>query len=184
MRADVVGSFISVILLVTTVILIARLRQLKAVYVCDFQRGLRFSGERFTVLPPGLYFSKPGNNPITVVDMRPHQFIMERQLCKDALRSNCVMSLGGELQVCNPQLAVTALKDLVNDSLAIVQETLALEVSRSILETNSEGKANLVSALTSEFNIKLQSRGVELRKLDITELWVQSSTQGISTAAN
>lgn len=183
MRADVLGSLISVSVLVVTVIVIARLRQLKTVYVCDFQRGVGFSGGRFTVLPPGLHFSKPGNN-LALVDMRPHQFILERQFCKDALLSKCVVSLSGELQVCDAQLAVVELKNPVNDSLTVIQETLAPEISRSIVETTPEGRVNLAAALTSEFNTKLQSRGVELRKLDITELWAQPSTQGISTAAN
>src|SRR5690242_16436158 len=105
MQGDVFGALLSVACLVITVIITVRMRRMKAVHIFEYQAGVRFHGERCSILPPGVYFTAPSSDPITVVDMRPRQFIVERQLFKDALLSSFVVSVGGEFQVCDAQLA-------------------------------------------------------------------------------
>jgi len=184
MRAEIFGTVFSLVCLVATVIFTIRMRQKKAVHIFDYQAGVRFNGASCSILPPGVHFTNASSDPITVVDMRPHQFIFERQLYKDALLSSFVISLGGELQVCDAQLAVTTLKNLVDDSLVLIQEGLRLAASHSIVDSGDEGRAKLASSFTSELNDDLRTKGVEVREIEITELWIQQVRHSIPTTTN
>lgn len=184
MQGNIFGVVFSLVCLAATVIFTVRMRQKKAVHIYDYQTGVRFNGARCSILPPGVHFSNASSDPITVVDMRPHQFIIERQLYKDALLSSFVISLGGKLQVCDAQLAVTTLKNFVDDSLVIIQEGLRLAASHSIVDSGDEGRAKLASSFTSELNDELQTRGAEVQEIEITELWIQQVKHGIPTTTN
>jgi hypothetical protein len=168
-------SAITGISVIISAIFWLRLRQTKLVYVTDFQVGLRFLGSgSCRVLPPGGYRSKAQQNLITVVDKRPYLFAVERQMLQDALRSNAVISIAGEIVVVDPELSVTAMKNLEDDSLLIIRENLRLTIAHSIVDASSEGRAHLATNLLAELNRALQSSGVKVQNIEITELWAES----------
>lgn len=162
-----------------------RLRRTRSVYIADYQAGLRFrEGQTCTILPPGSYRSSAASHPITVVDLRPYPFVIERQPFQDVLLANAVISVGGELVVRDPELAITSFKNLIDDPLAIVRENLRPAASRSIADPSVEGRAKLTAAIASELNRELAPRGVEVRNLEITELWAQLMKHSIPAEAN
>jgi SPFH domain / Band 7 family len=179
------GQVFIIVFLIAAMIVSFRLRRLKAVYILDYQAGVRFrDGSSGTVLPPGNHRSSTGQDPITVIDLRPHQFILERLMFRDVLQANSVISVGGEIVACDPQLAVSTLKNLVNDSLTIIRESLRHTASQSMVDPSDEGRARLVEAVTAELNRELKSRGVEVRNLEVTELWAQPVKHAIPSEAN
>src|SRR5579872_4794872 len=102
-----------------------RLRKAKRIFVPDYQRGVRFiRGSFANVLGPGSYQPFMSKEQITVVDMRPQPIFLERVTYRDALQNESFMSIGAELQVSDPHLAATLLKDQINGSLPIVRDAL------------------------------------------------------------
>lgn len=184
MPAEIVGAVLSFVCLIATAIFTFRMRRMKPTYLFDYQAGLRFDGARCSILSPGHHLSSASSSAITVVDLRPHQFILESQVCKDAMYANCVISLGGEILVSDGQRVVIALKNIVEDSLAIVRETARSVVSHTILEPGPAGRASLTKMLTEEMNRELSPRGVEIRNLEITELWAQPLKYDMPTTTN
>jgi hypothetical protein len=173
MRHEMFGALFTIACIAVTVIVTARLRQRKLVFITDFQKGLRFrNGTGCTILPAGRYLVRESHDQITVVDMRPRQFIFERMPYRDALLVNFLMSVGGEILISDPQLAVTTLKELENDSRNIVREGLRLAASRAIIDADYEGRQKLAANITSSLNVAILSNGLEVRNLEITELWV------------
>jgi SPFH domain / Band 7 family len=171
--------------LIAAMIISIRMRRSKPVYIVDFQAGVRFrDGSSTTVLPPGNRRSSTGQHPITVIDLRPHQFVLERLMFRDVLQANSVISVGGEVVVCDPQLAVSKLKNLMNDSMTIVREGLRRTAAQSMVDPSDEGRARLAEAVTADLNRELKSRGVEVRNLEITELWAQPVKHVIPSEAN
>jgi len=167
------------------VFLAAYIRRTKVVHVTDFQTGLRFKkGESYELLPQGSYRTSTGRAPITVVDMRPRQFIIERIIFQDALLANSVISIGAELLVSDPEVANNKLKNLFDDSLVIVREHLCPAATRSVIDPSPKGKEKLATTITSEINSALQSSGMMIRNLEITELWVQHPELTAQTTAN
>jgi hypothetical protein len=182
MQTEILGSVGSFICFIAMVIFTVRMRRAKATYVYDYQAALRFDGKRCKLLTPGLHRTS-GSTP-TLVDLRPQQFILESQLCKDALFANCVISLGGELRVCDAEAAVIAFKNILEDSLTLVRGTVRSAISHRVVESGPAGRADLAHTLTEEFNRELRTRGVEVQNLEITELWAQKVAYTIPATAN
>jgi hypothetical protein len=175
MTADILVQFIFFVCLVTMVVFGIRLRRSKLLYIVDYQVGLRPRSDGSSeLLQPGAYRSSAGGTPISIVDLRPRQFILERLVFQDMLRASGVISVGGELVIRDPQLAVTAFKNLVEDSLPIVRERLLHVVPRSIIDPSVDGRAKMAASVTADLNRELQSRGVAIEHLEITELWIQA----------
>jgi hypothetical protein len=162
-----------------------RLRRTKLVYITDFQVGIRFYGsDSCKILPPGGYRSSAQHNPITVVDMRPYPFVLERLMLQDVLHSNTVISIGGEIVVRDPRLAVTTLKNLVDDTLLVIRENLRVTISHLIIATSSEERDNLTASIADELDRELQSRGVRVQNIEITELWAWQMRHAIPAGTN
>jgi hypothetical protein len=185
MHSEALIGIASMSCFLIAIITAAYMQRTKIVHILDYQVGLRFRrGETYRELPPGCYRTGPGLSPITVVDMRPRQFLLERLTYKDALLSPSVISVAGELIIANPQTATNAMKDVVADSLSIVRERLCLAASHLIVDPTSEGKGKLGAAITSEINLVLQSSGVMIRNLEITELWAPPMKYAVASEAN
>jgi|SRR5579863_9554189 len=185
MQAESLWNAITALFFVGVFVTMFYLRRTKAVQVMDFQTGLRFrKGESYTSLPPGSYRTGPGLGPISVVDLRPHQFIVERVNFRDAVLANAIISVGGEIVVSDPQAAMNTFKNLVEDSVAIVREGLGLAASHAIVDPSQEGKEKLAAMITSEINRELQTRGVMIRNLEITELWARPLQNFVPTVSN
>lgn len=166
-------------------IFMIRLRRSKLTYIADYQIGLRYlSDASCKVLPPGAYRTGANGPPITVVDKRPRQFLIERLEFQDRLQENCVISLGGELTIGNAELAVNSFKNLIEDALPVVRERLRSAVLNSIIDNSVEGRARMANTITADLNRDLQVRGVELQNIEITELWIQPLTHPASAHAN
>jgi hypothetical protein len=164
---------------------VIRLRRTKSVYVADFQAGLRFRGGRgCTILRPGSYRSSRSSDPITLVDLRPYPFLVERLMFKDALRTHAVISVAGDFTVRNPELAFTSFKNLFDDSLSVIRQNLLPAASRLIADPSADGLAKMTVAITSELNRELNTRGVEIQSLEITELYVRPLIETVPAAAN
>jgi hypothetical protein len=170
---------------IAAMIVTIRMRRSKPIYIVDYQAGVRFQdGSTGTILPPGNHRSSAGQHPITVIDLRPHQFILERLPFRDVLQANSVISIGGEIVVIDPPLAVSTLKNLVNDSLTIIRESLRQSASQSMADPSDEGRARFVEAATVELDRELKSRGVEVKNLEVTEIWTQPVKHPIPSEAN
>ena len=165
--------------------LTVRLRPPKSIYIPDYQKGVRFRNGVFCgLLGPGNRRFNPGRDTIAVVDMRPHPFVIERVMYQDALLSKSVISVGGIFFVRDPLLAITRLKDIVNDSLSIIRDVLRLATSRAIADPSSEGRLKMAATIKSEINREIESRGVQVAELEITELWAQPVKQTTPSGAN
>lgn len=178
------GAF-SIVCFLVAVLTAVYLRGTKILQITDYQVGLRFrKGDTYTVLSPGCYRTGAGLSPITVVDLRPRQFILERITFQDALRAPSIISVGGELMIGDPQTAINSLKNLLDDSLPIIRDQLGPAVSRSVVSATDESRKVLARAITSEINRALQPFGVLIRNLEITELWTKPVKYAISSEAN
>jgi hypothetical protein len=185
MTAGIFVQIVFFICLATAVVFAVRLRQSKLHYIADYQVGLRPKSDGSSAtLPPGVYRSRAAGTPITVVDMRPRQFILERLAFHDIVQANSVISVGGELVIRDPQHAVNAFKNLVEDSLTIIRERLLHTVSRYIVDPSIEGRAKIAATIITELDPELESRGVGIEHFEITELWVQAVKHNISPDAN
>ena len=154
------------------------MRLTKTVYITDYQAGVRFRHGIFNkVLGPGFYRTHSGNAPITVVDMRPHQFLFERLTYQDTLQSDSLISIAGSVIVSDPHLAVTSFKDLATDPITVAKDELRVAVARTIADPSDQGRSSIASSVTTELNRELRKRGVEVRDLEVTELWTEVTDQ-------
>lgn len=182
---DEVTGLITTACVFVSLVFMIRLRRSKLVYIPDFQRGIRYTGDgRCTVLSPGSYRSPIGGTPITTVDMRPRQFLVESLQFQDKLHANGVISIGGELLVRDSEVAESSFKNLMEDSSAVIRERLRSAVLNSIIDSSAEGRVKMAGAIAATLNRELQGRGVELQNLEITELWVQPTNHEASRHAN
>lgn len=185
MTLEEATGLLTFVCVLAALIFMIRLRRSKIVYIADYQIGLRYLGDASCrVLPPGAYRSGAASPPITVVDMRPRQFLIERLEFQDRLQENCVVSLGGELTICDAESAVNSFKNLIEDTLPIVRERLRSAVSKSIIDSSAEGRAKMANLISADLNRELQVRGVELHNIEITELWIQPMRHPASAHAN
>lgn len=185
MTLDEITGLITAVAVFASLAFMIRSRQSKLVYISDYMRGLRYrSDASCKVLGPGTYRSRNGGTPITLVDMRPRQFVLESIQFQDALRAIGVISIGAELLVREPDVAQSSFKVLMDDALSMIRETLRFAVVESIIDSSTEGRAKMEAALTAAFNRELQSRGVDVQNLEITELWIQTQNPQASTHAN
>jgi hypothetical protein len=162
-----------------------RLRQTKRVFIADYQHGVRYAKGIFAdVLEPGSYNSYTPKEQITVVDMRPQPFVIERFFYKDVLQSPSVISIGGKLSVSDPYEAVTALKDQVNESIAIIREALRATVSRGIADPTIESRNRITLEIEAAANAELNESGLRVTDLEITELWSLPALPHMSAGTN
>lgn len=162
-----------------------RLRQTKRVFITDYQRGVRYAGGAFAdVLEPGSYNSYTPKEQITVVDMRPQPFVIERLFYQDALQSPSVISIGGALSVSDPYGAVTTLKDQVNEAIAIVREALRATVSKGITDSAIEFRNRTAVEIQAAANAELNKCGLRITDLEITEVWSRQVRPHMSAGTN
>ena len=164
-------GLISFVFLVASALLTLYMRRTTVVHVADFQVGIRFGKSgKCKILVPGSYRMGGGLDPITVVDMRPRPFLIERVNFQDALQGNCIVSIAAETVVSDPLLATNSLKNLFEDSLRAVRELLGPAAARQMIDADIQQREALAQALTSEINRELQTSGVVIQNLEITEL--------------
>ena len=179
-----VGVF-SLACLLGTILFLNRLRRKKLVYITDFQIGVKFGDSgACEVLPAGAYRSNDGGSSIMIVDMRPYPFLFERMPFKNVLLADSLISVGGELAVQDPQLAVTKLKKIFEDSLPIIREGVLVTCSRMIADSTSAGRTSLAEAISADLNGTLGSSGIRVQNIEITELWVRQVDTHMAAAAN
>ena len=172
MLSHIVSALFLVACVVAVSIVNLQMRRSKAIYICDYQVGLLFQdGERTKVLSPGNHFSIAAKDPITIVDMRPYQFVFERFPFRDKFHVASLISVGGEFAVSDPELAVRTFKEIYNESLVIIRDRLAEVASQFIVDSDPAGRQELAVKISSELNNELRHRGVEIHNLEITELW-------------
>jgi hypothetical protein len=163
----------------------ARLRKTKRVFIPDYQRGILYRGGTFArVIGPGSYNSYISNEQIVIVDMRPQPFVIERLLYQDALKSPSVISIGAELTVSDPYRACTALKDQVNDSVAIVRDAMRATLSKSISDTTDEARRKAGEEIAACANADLDKVGMRVANLEVTETWSRPIRSQIASGAN
>jgi len=149
-----------------------RLSKTKRIFITDYQRGIRYKGGAFAgLLKPGSYNSYTPKEQIMVVDMRPQPFVVERLLYQDALQAPSVISIGAELIVSSPYEACSALKNQVDDSIAIVRDALRATVSKSITDTTMAARSIMSREIEAAANVELNRFGMRVSKLEITEVW-------------
>jgi SPFH domain / Band 7 family len=165
--------------------LLRRLRRTKYVFVSDYQRGVRFVGGVFRdVVRPGSYRIYSPNEQITVVDTRPHPFVIERLLYQDALQNPSVISIGAELLISDPYLSLTKLQDAVNDSVPVVREVLRSLVARSIADASAGSRTKMGEEIAKAVDNELRQSGMRISNVEITELWCRPLQQSGVLGAN
>ena len=151
-----------------------RNRGKKTILLTDYHRGVHFVNGSFqSVLGPGSYRYDPSNEQINIVDMRPQAILIERLPFQDALMHNGIISVGTELLVRDPRLAVTALRDQIKDAYVVVRETLRAELAKQIA-AGPDSTASLSESITKAINTELARVGMAVSDVEITELWSQS----------
>jgi hypothetical protein len=185
MDAEAILGTLSTACFLISVLAVLYLRRTKIVHIADFQVGLRFRKDgTYGVLSAGCYRTGAGLSPITVIDMRPRQFILERMTFQDALRTPSVISVAGELVISDPQTATNTFKDVLDGSVAIIREGLCPAASRSVVSATQDAREMLAATITSEMNRALEPSGVMIRNLEITELWTQPVTYAFASEMN
>jgi hypothetical protein len=166
-------------------VLILRLIPRRArVFITDYQQGVRFVRGSFVRLEgPGSYLSGQSDDQITVVDMRPLPFLVERFFFQDGMQNPSVISIGAELVVTDPYAAVTLVKDRVQDSIAIVRDALRIHFGKTIADPTPSGRRIVSEKLTSAANTELSRIGMQIQNMEITEFWSRPM-RGYSTGAN
>jgi hypothetical protein len=157
------------------VFVLLRLRKTKRIFITDYQRGVRYKAGVFAgEVGPGSYDVYTPTEQVLVIDMRPQPFVIERLLYRDPLQAPSVISIGGQLKVSDPHSASTALKDQINESIAIVRDTLRETVSKSISGTEPETRERMARTIETAANGALARVGMTVGLLEITETWSQS----------
>ena len=157
-------------LLATVAIRLTPVRKL--VFITDYQTGVRFVKGAFSeILGPGAYPYAKSREEITVVDMRPQPFVVERFFYQDGLQSPSVISLGAELVVYDPYAATTKIKDRYNDSIALVRDTMRVYLGKTVLDTSPAARKTAAGKIFAVVNAELSSIGMKVQNLEITELW-------------
>jgi hypothetical protein len=156
------------------VLAIRRLREIKRVYVPDFQRGLRFvNGAYVNMLGPGSYQIAATREHIEIVDMRPQPVILERTFYRDAWNNTALVSVGADILVSNPHLAGTALKDQINDSLPIARDAVRSALSRGTASDDLDFRTRAVADITQAVNEELDRVGMKIENVEIVEFWLR-----------
>jgi len=169
-------------------VLIVRLTPVRrVVFVTDYQSGVRFVKGSFSeILGPGAYPYAKSREEIAVVDMRPLPFLVERFFYQDGLQSPSVISIGAELVVADPYLATTKVKDRVNDSVAMVHDTLRIYLGKTVLDPSQMARKAAADKIAAAANAELNKIGMRLQNFEITELWSRpmAGHPGASRGAN
>lgn len=185
MKYDDVMPLGFICLIFILVLLIRRLRSRKYVFITDYQRGVRFRNGAFNdLMPPGGYYSYGNKEQITIIDLRPQPILIEQIFFQDVMQARSVISIGGELSVEDPLLAVTKLKNPVSDSINTVRDTLRLTISKGIMTPKLMDVANTAEEIKTAVNSELSKVGMVLSNLEITEMWTQSFPTNKATGAN
>jgi len=185
MNADNLWSvvFLGAVLMIIALRLVARKKP--SLFVPDYQRAVKFVDGAFkNVLDPGSYGPPGKNEQITVVDLRPQPIVVERVMFQDAIQASSVISIGAELMISDPADAVTKLKNLLNDSIAIIRDQLRSTMSKRIADWDPATRAKLASDITLSLNSDLRKFGVQLQNVEITELWSRTIKPTATMGAN
>lgn len=155
------------------------------VFITDYQKGVRFIKGSFAgILGPGSYLSGNSEVEITVVDMRPFPFLIERFFYQDGLQAPSVISISAELSVSDSYRAVTGVKDRIADSIAIVRDALHSCTSRMSAELTSKGRYAMADKVTVTANAELNKIGMAIANVEVTELWSRPMPAYPSLRAN
>jgi hypothetical protein len=180
------ASMIVPLMVIVTFVLSRRAALRKRIVITDFRRGVRFVGGVFSnVLEAGSYSFDPRQEQITIVDMRPQPFLMERLGFQDALKNPGVISLGAELLVRDPHLAGSALRDQVRDACILARDTVRTAMSKQIIADTTD-TAGLMQTLGATLRGELHKVGMDIADIEVTELWsssasAQYSVESVST---
>ncbi|MGB9237098.1 MAG: SPFH domain-containing protein [Terriglobales bacterium] len=162
-----------------------RVSKTKRFFITDFQCGIRYRAGAFAnEMGPGSYDVYTPKEQVIVLDLRPQPFVIERLFYRDALQSPSVISIGAELKVAVPSTACIALKDQVNESVAIVRDTLRDTISKTIADATPEARKRASRDIETAANTALSKVGMQISKLEITELWSAISRSRKISGAN
>jgi hypothetical protein len=146
------------------------------IFITDYQRGVRFvQGSFHDLLGPGSYASNPKREQVTIVDMRPQQILLERLQFQDAVLAASLISIGADLVVADPVLAVTTVKNPVADSMTIVRDALRAALSKMIADPHNAPRQKLAGDIELAINADLAKVGMRVANAEITELWSRSA---------
>ncbi len=135
-------------------------------------------------MEPGAYDIYTPKEQVIVLDLRPQPIVIERLLYRDALQSPSIISIGTELKVAVPSTVCIALKDQVNESVAIVRDALRATISKTIAETASEARKRTARDIETDANTALSKVGMQISQVEITELWSQVARPHKISGAN
>lgn len=158
-----------------SIVLVVTMAQLnkgkKRILITDYRRGVRFVGGVFTgILEPGSYRYDSRKEQISVVDMRPQPFVIERLTFQGPGVRQGVISVGTELLVRDPHLAATTLREEIKDSYVIVRDTVRAVAARQVFGGANDAPI-VAEAITTAANQELLKFGMGVSNVEITELW-------------
>lgn len=155
------------------------------IFITDYQRGVRFvQGSFHDLLGPGSFASNPKREQVTIVDMRPQPILLERLQFQDAVLAGAVISIGAELIVADPVLAVTNLKNPLADSMTIVRDALRTVLSKTVAEPRNSARQKAVNDIELAVNADLAKVGMRVANVEITELWSRPAKSSLGVGAN
>ena len=143
----------------------------KRITILEYQRGVKFVDGVFDiVLEPGAYRIKTSEERVEVVDLRAQPILIEGFAFKDAEQKDWIISLGCNLLVKDPHGAISKLTNQLNDSVAMMRDSLreaVVGLERSLLSD----RETVRQRVEQELNNHLEPVGMRIEKLEITELW-------------
>jgi len=185
MNADTIWPVVFLGAVIAMVAMRISARKNKALFLPDYQRAVRFvDGSFVDVMGPGSYHPNGKREQITVVDIRPQPIVVERVLYQDATQAPSVISIGAELVIADPCQAITKLKNLVNDSIAIIRDELRGIVSKRIADSVPEARSKLEADIAAGLNTHLSRFGIRLQNVEVTELWSRTINPPMMMGAN
>lgn len=163
---------ILLLLMLPVYVVSLRRNKTKRVHLTDYTRGLCFvKGEFSGILGPGSYTPFLIKQQIEIVDMRPQPIFLEKLSYRDACQNESILSLGAQVSVSDPRIAVSALKAPIDDSLPIIRDTVRSVVSRTIADDSIEFRSKTAADILQAVNSELHRVGMKISNVEIVELW-------------
>jgi regulator of protease activity HflC (stomatin/prohibitin superfamily) len=157
-------------------------RQVAAVTIYEYERGLRFHRGRFDrVLGPGLYRYMPRYTRIQKVDVRPTQVAVPGQEVLSADGVAVKASVAATYRITAPDRAVLETGDFHAAMYAELQLALRSAISALAVEELLARRADISSSLKTQTEEPLRLLGIELQQAALRDITFPGELKKIFT---
>jgi regulator of protease activity HflC (stomatin/prohibitin superfamily) len=160
-----------VVLVLLLLVIAYRLLRIKHVVVYEYQRGLKYSKGRYAgTLDPGQYWILSSFSSIVVVDVRPEFITIQGQDVLSADGVTLKVSLAGEFQVADPNVAINKNANFRTALYLTLQMALREIVGNEKIDTLIENRAGISTKLMEMASGKASEFGLKLLSADVKDI--------------